>query len=223
MQSERSFESPSELGPTGTASPASAAIAGISTEAANRREMRILGLRRRFLVDRRSQIRAGLLTSGTTLILLILLNLSLFSSREQSAAKILADAPELAALYQSQNHFEFVLVLASSLVFLIGVFVVTVLETHKTAGAAFNLSRHMDDVRQGQYNTRIHLRHDDTLLPLGETFNSMTMALETRVWQEVEALGRFADRAERLTGPGDAEDLSREIRARADEFRRLAE
>ena len=105
------------------------------------KSLRILGLRRRFLLDRRSQIRAGLLTTGTNFVLLLLLNLSLYSSREQSAAALIAEAPELAPMLRSQNLLELVLVLASSIVFLAGVFVVTVLETHKTAGAAFNLRR----------------------------------------------------------------------------------
>ena len=211
MHTERSFEVAPELSPR--AEP----------ESVGHRAIRILGLRRQFLVDRRSQVRAGLLTTSTTLVLLILLNLSLYSSREQASARIIADAPELATMLQSQNLLEFVLILASSLVFLIGVFVVTVLETHKTAGAAFNLRRHLDEIREGQYNTRIHLRHDDTLLPLGDSFNAMTMALETRAWQEVEALEQFAERAGRLTGPGDAEDLGRELRARASELRRRVE
>ena len=223
MQTERSFEASSDSGQAGTRLDSAAVLAPRESESVGRRALRVLGLRRRFLVDRRSQIRAGLLTTGMTLILLVLLNVSLYSSREQATARVVADAPELSALLQSQNRLEFVLLLASSLVFLVGVFVVTVLETHKTAGAAFNLRRHMEQIRQGQYNTRIHLRHDDTLLPLEETFNAMTTALESRVWQEVEALEQFAERTDRLTGPGDAEELSREIRARAAEFRRLAE
>ena len=208
MQTERSFETSSQAN--------QAANVGTST-------VRILGLRRRFLVDRKSQLRAGLLTTGMTLVLLVLLNISLHSSREQSTANILADAPELAPMLQSQSLLEFGLVLASSLVFLIGVFVVTVLETHKTAGAAYNLRRHMENVEQGQYNTRIHLRQDDTLLPLEAAFNAMTMSIESRVWQEVEALECFAERTDTLTGAGDAEQLGREIRARADQLRRLAE
>jgi len=208
MQTGRSFETSSQ-----------------ANQAANvgTRTVRILGLRRRFLVDRKSQLRAGLLTTGMTLVLLVLLNISLHASREQSTANILADAPELAPMLQSQSLLEFVLVLASSLVFLIGVFVVTVLETHKTAGAAYNLRRHMESVSQGQYNTRIHLRHDDTLLPLEATFNAMTTSIESRVWEEVETLEGFAERTDALTGPGDADQLGREIRARADELRRLAE
>ena len=61
MQTERSLEASQDSG---------------HAETVGRRALRILGLRRRFLVDRRSQIRAGLLTTGMTLILLVLLNVN---------------------------------------------------------------------------------------------------------------------------------------------------
>jgi signal transduction histidine kinase len=124
-------------------------------------------------------------------------------------------------MLQSQNLLEMVLVLASSVVFICGVFVITVLETHKTAGAAFKLRRHLDQIRQGQYHTRIQLRHDDNLIDLAESFNSMARSLENGVWQEVEALERFAARAEMLTGPNDASDLGQDLRTRADRLRQL--
>jgi signal transduction histidine kinase len=176
-------------------------------------------MRRNFLIDRRSQIRAALLSSGTVLILLVLLNLSLYSSRQRANDQVLANAPQLAQMLESQSRLETVLLLTSSLVLLVGVFVVTILETHKTAGAAFNVQRHLERVRLGEYQTRVRLRQDDTLLHVGETFNAMTRALESRTWSEVEALERFAERAERLTGPNDAEDLGRELRAYADQLR----
>ena len=61
---------------------------------------------------------------------------------------------------------ELVLGLTASLVVLIGVFVVTVFEIHRTAGAVFNLAPRLEQVADGDSSSTLRLRKDKTLREL---------------------------------------------------------
>jgi hypothetical protein len=180
-----------------------------------------LGQRRTFLIDSRSQLRAGFLTATCALILLLLLNLSLYSARRTVTEGVLADSPELGKILHAQNRVELALVVTASVVFLLGVFVVTVLETHKTAGAAYNLARHMAVIEYGQYGGKVRLRKDDNLRELESAFNAMSDALARRALREAEELDELARDAERLGAP-EASRLVERLRTRAAELRELS-
>ena len=64
------------------------------------------------------------------------------------------------------DRAEFVLILAASVVFLAGVFVMTIVETYQTSGAAIAIARHFRNVRDGRYDTRLRLRDSDNLQEL---------------------------------------------------------
>lgn len=168
--------------------------------------------RRRFLVDKRVQLRAAFLSGTVALILLVLLNVSLHVARQRDSEALLTDAPELRELIASQNRMELGLIALASLVFIGGVVMITVLETHKTAGAAFNLERHMVEIAQGNYDVRLRLRKDDNLHELEAAFNAMAGALRARSTADAEALEELADVAERICGPDEAEHLARRLR-----------
>ena len=161
-----------------------------------RRTGRPLGQRRIFLVDRRYQLRAGLLAVGVVLILLLLVNLTLHSARLKSSETALASAPALAEWIQAQDRWERNLVLVASLVFLVGVFAVSILETHKTAGAAHNLRQRLEEIARGRYESRLCLRKGDNLIELEGAFNQMAAALADRTTQHAERLGQLANDAE---------------------------
>jgi len=223
MQSYPPLEAPPEETASAREAPRETIGSEPEVPARARKALRVLGQRRRFLIDPRSQLRAAVLTTGITLILLVLLNLSLHASRQQATATAVANAPEVESLLRSQGRLEFTLVLAASVVFLAGVFVITILETHKTAGAAFNIARHMEEVRHGQYNTRIRLRQDDNLQPLQLVFNEMTRTLQERAHRDAQQLEACAQRAEVLAGEDEARELARGLRAQAGDRRRLAD
>ncbi len=172
----------------------------------------IMGKRRQFIVHRKSQLRASFMTSAVVLVLLVLLNLSLHSARARSAAAVLQDAPELADMVAAQNRFEFLLGVIASGVFLAGVFVVTVLETHKTAGAALNIARHLDQVKNGNYAVRLRLRKDDNLQIVQEAFNDMTCALQDRAWTEAEILEELSSEIAGVSTPVEAESIAGKLR-----------
>jgi hypothetical protein len=164
----------------------------------------ILGQRRNFLVNASYQLRASLLTVSVVLVLLIFVNLILYSTSLNSSARILADAPELEAVILAQDRVEFWLIALASVVLLVGVFVVSILETHRTAGAVVNLRQRLHEVKLGNYGTHMTLRKGDNLIELETAFNDMARTLRDRTWEDVETLRGLADDVERAGGTPDA-------------------
>jgi hypothetical protein len=160
----------------------------------------ILGKRRDFLINKRYQLRAGFLTAAVVLVLLVLINLTVYTTAMSNSEKILADAPQLAPLVKAQDRVELFLIVVISAIYLAGVFIVTILETHRTSGAALSLSRRMGDIRRGRYKTRLSLRKGDNLRELEEAFNEMSRSLEERSWREIGILTDLADEAEMADG-----------------------
>ena len=183
----------------------------------------LLGQRRSFLVNKRYQLRASVLTAAVVLVLLVFLNLLLYSMTARSADAILAESPELASIIQAQDRVEIYLIVLASFVYLVGVFAITVLETHRTAGAAHNLSMRLNEVGQGRLNTRLRLRKGDNLRELEHAFNSMTRALESRAWDEIETLSQLAEDADKTVDAGGARLLAERLRALRDDRRALVE
>jgi methyl-accepting chemotaxis protein len=176
--------------------------------------------RRRFVVDGGYQYRAAFLAVAVALLLLIILNLSLvFTTREGVATAPVA--PELRAIMAAQDRVQIGLVATGSLVFLVGVFLVSILETHRTAGAAFKISRSLDRVREGRLDTRLRLRRGDNLQEVAASVNAMTGALQERAWQEVEWLESVAERLEQSGADPAATEAARELRAHAANRRAL--
>jgi len=155
----------------------------------------LCGQRRSFLVHKRSQLRASLLTASTVALLLVFVNLVLYAASARARAGLLVDAPELEPLLRGQDQVELGLVLVASLVFLAGVFVFTILETHRTAGAAYNLERRLDALSAGSYGTRLKLRRGDNLGELERAFNDLATTLSEREAAEVALLDALAAQA----------------------------
>jgi hypothetical protein len=182
----------------------------------------LIGQRRHFLLDPRMQLRAVGLVCSIVLVLLIVANLALHALREQRTAALSSDIHELAPVLRQQDRTELGLMALASLVFLGGVFVVTILETHRTAGAAYNIGRRLEDVRSGRYDVRLHLRHGDTLRGLEAPFNDMLHALQDRAWADVDALEELAAQADLVSTPLEAHELADRLRALAAAKRQLA-
>jgi methyl-accepting chemotaxis protein len=175
----------------------------------------LLGQRRSFLINKGYQLRASVLTAAVVLVLLVFLNLTLYATTMSSAEKILADAPELAAVIKAQDRVELYLIILASFIYLLGVFLVTVLETHRTAGAAYNLGRRLTEIEQGRYKTRLTLRKGDNLRELEQAFNAMSRSLQERAWDEVETLDRLAQQAENISDSEDGRSLAEQLREAA--------
>jgi methyl-accepting chemotaxis protein len=180
----------------------------------------LLGQRRRFLIDRRSQLRTTLLTAAVVATVLAALLVSLHLSREKATDALVTEMPLLAPTLAAQNRTDFAFQLAGAIVFLVMVVVVTILETHKTAGAAFNLERQLGRIRDGEYGVRVTLRHNDNLQGVGRAFNEMSIALDERLWETAETLDELAEQAKRISNPDEARQLAEVLSEHASARRR---
>jgi methyl-accepting chemotaxis protein len=179
--------------------------------------------RRSFLVDRRYQLRVAALTATIVLVLLVFLNLTLYAASVDRSDAIVRDAPELAPYVHAQDRVLVFLVVLGSAVFLVGVFLVSILETHKTAGACVNLGHRLAEIRDGQYDIELNLRRDDHLKTLEPAFNEMCSALRQRTWDDVEVLEDLASALEEGATSPDSSDVAVRLRVLADRTRRRVE
>lgn len=179
--------------------------------------------RRSFLVNRRYQLRVAALVAAVALVLLVFLNLSIYSHGTESTARALRAEPQLEAYVKAQDRVMISLVVLGSLVFLVGVFLVSVLETHKTAGACINLAARMDEIRRGRYGTSLRLRHDDNLRELEPAFNTMSQALQQATWDDVEVLEELARRIERSPAELDPAKIAADLHALSTRMRDRAD
>jgi len=204
-----------------TTATTSAARAGIADadRAAGRPRFR----RRSFLVDRRYQLRVAALSSTVVLVLLVFLNLSIYSAGAEQAERIVRESPELASWMRAQDRTLVSLVVLGSVVFLVGVFLVSILETHKTAGACVNLVRRLEQIRDGHYETALRLRREDHLRDIEPAFNGMCAALQQRAWDDIETLEALAARIDRERAAADVAAIASEIRSIAAGKRSLVE
>lgn len=163
-----------------------------------------------------------MLTTVVVAVVLSALLLSLHVSREKTTEALVAEMPSLAPTLATQNRVDFAFQLAGAIVFLAMVVVVTLLETHKTAGAAFNLERHLAKIRDGGYGTRVTLRHNDNLQAVGRTLNDMSIALDERLWRDIEILDDLSEQARRISNPDEARQLADALSDQASQRRRMA-
>jgi methyl-accepting chemotaxis protein len=182
-----------------------------------------LGQRRRYLVDRKSQLRASALILGTALILIVVLNLSLHSARTSSTAALVAEHPGLETVLTTEGRIELVLVAIASLVFLLAVLLFTIIETHKTAGAAWNLTQQLCRIESGDFTANLVLRKGDTLRTVESAFNRMSQALRDRTRDEAEELEQLAEIALSTIDSTQASELAEQLRSLANHKRESLE
>jgi len=127
--------------------------------------------RRQLVVDARYQLRAGVLVGLVALVLLVLLNAALIVPHRAATT----GSP---SLLHGQDQSAFVLVLLGSAVFLGGVIAIGVLESHRTAGAAYAIRRAVEALREGEPEIRIRLRKGDHLQDLARAVNQLAETID---------------------------------------------
>ncbi len=192
---------------TGTANPARAEQAAWKVP--------LLWRRRRFVVDPGPQLRASAMVAGLVLLLLVLLDASLILAGAHGREAALRVAPELGEVLRAQDRVEVALLAAISVVFLIGVVVVGLLETHRTAGAAYAIERALDRLAAGALSARVRLRKGDNLQALAAAFNRAASRLEADARAEADELDRIA------ALPAAPSDVAAQVRALAARKRQL--
>ena len=163
--------------------------------------------RRTYLIDRKGQLTTTVKIAGLVAILLLLLNLVFAGISENEARKAISANPDLAPIMAATDRTGSYLIASGSLFILLLVVVRTVIETHRTSGAAFNIKRCLGRVADGDLNTSLKLRPKDNLMELQEAFNRMTQSLRRRASKEKEFLDDFSSKIEALGHPEEAKIL----------------
>jgi len=133
-----------------------------------------------------------MMVSAVVLPLLALLNWALYSATSASTRSLLVDAPQLEKSLLARDAVQFYVVLVGSVLFLVGVFVFSILETHRTAGAELSLARRLQEIEEGRYRVTAKLRRGDNLGSLERSFNRMVESLVGRTRNEIDELERIA-------------------------------
>jgi hypothetical protein len=202
-----------------TESPSAEAIPKQPTR---RRWFWIVGYRRNLIVDARSQLKTTLWTACTVGAVLVALLVSLHLARQADMAALGAQMPSLVATLEAQSRVALAFQIAGAFVFLAMVVVVTLLETHKTAGAAVALRRHLDRMRDGEYGVRVQLRRGDNLQDVAASINELSIAQDERLWQEVQVLEDLAEQAKRISSRADAARVAEALEDQVAERRVVA-
>jgi hypothetical protein len=154
--------------------------------------------RRKYLIDRRSQLLATAKIAGLVAVLLVLLNLvyALWSSIE--TREIVLSNPQLTEKMEAIDRRGALALAAVSISVFVVVVVRSIMLTHRTAGAAFNLCRCLDHVASGRYETMLRLRKKDNLRNVEGPFNAMVQSLRNRAADDRDSLTVLAAQIETL-------------------------
>ena len=169
--------------------------------------IRVFGRRRNVLLDKPYQHRVSMMTA-----LMALLPPALFFGiysliTSEGARRIVEASPELEEMVQVQNRTQNLMILAAVLFYGIGVYLVTLLESHRTAGFVHRVNRHLKNMASGQYHQTMAPRKDDHFLYLAETINRLNGDLRRRAEEDATTLGALReDLDDALLGLGSAVD-----------------
>ena len=148
----------------------------------------LFGQRRRFVINAAYQVWVSLRLLGVVLVLLVLLNLSVFESSLANTEAVARIHPGARPYLIAQDRLQVGFTVTASLAFLLGIFFLGMLQSHRTAGAAFNLCRCLRRIGRGELDTAARLRDGDNLQEIASAFNDMTQALRRQKRRQVETL-----------------------------------
>lgn len=149
---------------------------------------RFLGRRRSYLVDRSYQVRTALVAvlgmlflAGFSVALLHFLSL-------QSARDLAQRGPLFATGAASGEARSVLYLVAVGVLFVAVVFVVEILETHKTAGVVHKVTRGLAEIESGLWGAKVSLRRGDNFKEMEEAFNAASRSLRDQVDGDLRAL-----------------------------------
>lgn len=141
---------------------------------------RFLGRRRNYLVDSAYQMRTAVV-AVLGMIFLLAFAAVLFHLVGMENALLQKGGA------RSGDARTVLYLVAAGIIFVAAVFVIEILETHKTAGVVLKVSRGLRDVEQGLWGTRVTLRRNDNFKELEEGFNAAARTLRDRVEDDLNA------------------------------------
>jgi len=158
---------------------------------------RFLGRRRTLLVDRAYQLRTALAAVIGVAFLFALAAALFHLLNLENAGELAARSPVLARGSGGDARTVLYLI-AAGIVFVAAVFVIEILETHKTAGVVHKVTRALHDVEAGLWGSRIALRRHDNFREMEEAFNAAARGLGQVVEDDLHALQTIESQARQV-------------------------
>lgn len=141
---------------------------------------RFMGRRRNYLVDSAFQVRtAAVAVLGMVFLLAfsaVLFHLVGMENALMQSGSRAGDARSVLYL------------VAAGIIFVAAVFVIEILETHKTAGVVLKVTRGLSALEAGTWGAQVTLRKNDNFRELEEQFNTLARSLRDRVEDDLAAL-----------------------------------
>jgi hypothetical protein len=188
--------------------------------------IRVFGRRRNLLVNSHYQHRVSLITT-----LLAMLPPAIFFSiyyliTSEGSRRIVEANPALEPMVRGQDRTESLLILAAVLIYGLGVYLVTLLESHRTAGFLYRVNRRMQELCDGRYGGQLCPRKDDNFTYLAGSLNKLSHALKSQTEEDLAVLDEMRQAIDSaMAGLGHGTGHSRErllsLRGRIEAVRRL--
>lgn len=141
---------------------------------------RFLGRRRNYLVDGGYQVKTAIIAvMGMIFLLAFAAVLFHLVGMENALSKTGG---------RSGDARSVLYLVAAGILFVAAVFIIEILETHKTAGVVLKVTRGLKDLETGSWGARVTLRKNDNFRELEEGFNTLARSLRDRVEDDLGAL-----------------------------------
>lgn len=149
---------------------------------------RFLGRRRNYVIDPSYQVRSAII-AVLGMSFLLVFAAALFHLLSVENARLLQRRVPVSPGGADVHDLRSVLYLvAVGLFFVAAVFTIEILETHKTAGVVYKVTRGLRDLEAGRWGTRVTLRKHDNFKDLEEAFNAATRALRDQLDEDLRGL-----------------------------------
>lgn len=186
--------------------------------------VRIFGRRRALLVNGAYQHRLSLFTT-----LLAMLPPTVFFGvyyliTSEGSRRIVEASPGLEDLVHGQDRTQNLLILAALLFYGLGVYLVSLMQSHRTAGFIWRLNQSLQELRDGRYGRVLRPRKEDSFIHVAETLNSLSRGLMARVEEDLALLkdmGTSLDERLRSAESSSGRDSLMELRGRIEAMRAL--
>jgi hypothetical protein len=134
--------------------------------------------------------------------------------------------PALEQMVRGQDRTESLLILAAVLIYGLGVYLVTLLESHRTAGFLYRINRRMEEMCEGRYGGQVTPRKDDNFTYLAGSLNTLSRSLKTATEEDLAVLDEIRQAVDATAaGLGAAAGHTRErllsLRGQLEALRRL--
>ncbi len=149
---------------------------------------RFFGRRKSYLIDTAFQIRTALVAVVGMAVLVGFAGVLFHFLSADRARSLLQDAPTLSGSPVDGEGRSILVLLGAGIFFIAIIFVVEILESHKTAGVVLKVTSGLREIESGRWGARVVLRKHDNFKEMEEAFNAATRTLRDRVDGDLHTL-----------------------------------